>query len=176
MIRNSQGRTPHWYLFSGRMEGVTPDSRRNERLLVSIPTLNLSFSIPASSIAPPQRWATEDACRSNGSTSPSASRQQEEISQNYRYLLARCRNTLQIGSTPGMAPRPVGLWLWQDRKNWRSPPTLRRPSCPMKRGASFASPPAIPIERSSPRLPATRSWSARRQRQHQRVSNEGDPR
>ena len=50
--------------------GVSPDSRRNERLLVDAPSLQLQFSIPAASIeeAPhlngeerklPRRWVEE---------------------------------------------------------------------------------------------------------------------
>ena len=41
------GSVPHWYLFPGTIMGVSPDSRRNERLLVDAPSLQLQFSIPA---------------------------------------------------------------------------------------------------------------------------------
>ena len=63
------GSAPHWYLFAGTILGVSPDSR-NERLLVEAPSLQLQFSVPASSVeeAPrlngeagklPRRWVEE---------------------------------------------------------------------------------------------------------------------
>ena len=64
---------PRWYLFCGRVEGVAPDSRHNERLLISIPTLSLlqrasfvRFATPSPTI-----WATKvgDLRRSGESVS-----------------------------------------------------------------------------------------------------------
>ena len=65
------GSVPHWYLFPGTIMGVSPDSRRNERLLVDAPSLQLQFSIPAASVEeaphlkgeerklPRRRWVEE---------------------------------------------------------------------------------------------------------------------
>ena len=102
---------------SGRVEGVAPDSRRNERLLPhSEPLVQHTGLLHCT----PPRVGQRD-CQSSGSTST-------------------C--TDWINSWDGLSISQP----WQGRKSWRSPLTLKRPSCPMTRGASFA-----PADRGSTR-------------------------
>ena len=49
----SRGDSRQWYLFAGNIVGVAPDSRRQERSKVEIPSLGIHVSVPWASTVPP---------------------------------------------------------------------------------------------------------------------------
>ena len=147
---------PRWYLFCGRVEGVAPDSRRNERLLISISILSLSFSEREEFATPPRPQMGE--CQPPEAAPESAERRIPSMTEIYDVFQAwnSQGGSFREGVTLTAQALDVSEEEVEEAVRWHSPP-LPAPSYPppglppgLTRAEPEAAKPALVTTCSSP--------------------------